>query len=147
MALTGEYAPSSSDWVREQVQRFEASDGAEANTLPGTGDRIVVITSIGHRSGKLRKNPVMRVEKDGTYLAVASKGGAPEHPEWFHNFMAHPEVELQDGPERHTYRARLAEGEERERWWRYAVETWPTYATYQDKTDREIPLFLLERVD
>lgn len=145
MALTGEYVPSKADWVREQVEKFEASNGAEANTLRETGEPIVVITSVGAKSGNLRKNPVMRVERDGTYVAIASKGGAPEHPEWYFNFIAHPEVELQDGPERHTYTARIAKGEERADWWDYAVQTWPTYAEYQRKTDREIPVFLLER--
>ncbi len=146
MTLEGTYAPSKQRWVRDQVEAFEASDGARANTLRDTGDPIVVITSVGARSGKLRKNPVMRVERDGTYVAIASKGGSPDHPEWYHNFLAHPEVELQDGPGKHTYVARLAEGEERDEWWRYAVETWPTYASYQERTDREIPVFVLERV-
>lgn len=145
MTLQGEYVPSKADWVREQVERFESSGGTEATVLERTGDPIVVITSVGARSGKLRKNPVMRVERDGTYVAIASKGGAPDHPEWYHNFVAHPEVELQDGAEKHTYAVRLAEGDEREDWWDYAVETWPTYGEYQRKTDREIPVFLLER--
>ena len=143
MALTGTYEPSPSDWVREQVEKFEASNGQEANTL--NGDPIVVITSIGAKSGKLRKNPVMRVERDGTYVAIASKGGAPEQPEWYYNFVEHPEVELQDGAEKHTYVARIAQGEERADWWQHAVATWPTYGEYQKKTDREIPVFLLER--
>jgi deazaflavin-dependent oxidoreductase (nitroreductase family) len=147
MTLTGEYAPSPEDWVREQVEKYEATDGAEANTLRDTGDPIVVITSVGAKSGKLRKNPVMRVERDGTYVAVASKGGAPEHPTWYHNFVANPVVELQDGPVKKTYRARLVEGEERADWWQYAVQTWPTYGEYQKKTDREIPVFLLEPLD
>jgi deazaflavin-dependent oxidoreductase (nitroreductase family) len=147
MTLEGTYAPSKQQWVRDQVEKFEASGGARANTLRDTGDPIVVITSIGARSGKLRKNPVMRVERDGTYVAIASKGGAPDHPEWYYNFIAHPEVDLQDGAEKHTYAARLVEGEEREEWWNYAVETWPTYASYQERTDREIPVFVLERVD
>jgi deazaflavin-dependent oxidoreductase (nitroreductase family) len=144
MTIQGEYIPSAQQWVREQVAEFEASNGQRANTLRDTGDPIVVITSRGAKSGAIRKNPVMRVEKDGKYVAVASKGGAPEHPEWYFNFVAHPEVELQDGAERKTYRARLLEGEERREWFEYAVETWPTYATYQQKTDREIPVFLLE---
>lgn len=147
MALHGEYVPSSSQWVRDQVAEFEASDGQQANVLPSTNDPIVVITSIGARSGKLRKNPVMRVERDGRYAAVASKGGAPEHPEWYHNLVAHPEVELQDGAVRRTYRARRLSGPERQDWWQHAVTTWPTYASYQQRTDREIPVFLLEPVD
>jgi F420H(2)-dependent quinone reductase len=140
--ITGEYVPSKTDWVRENVEKFEASNGTEANEL--NGYRIVVITSIGAKSGKVRKNPVMRVERDGSYVAIASKGGAPEHPEWYYNFLAHPEVELQDRTEKHVYRARVLEGDERADWWQHAVETWPTYASYQEKTDREIPVFLLE---
>ncbi|HEX7716342.1 MAG TPA: nitroreductase family deazaflavin-dependent oxidoreductase [Marmoricola sp.] len=148
MTLQGEYVPSKADWVREQVAKFEATNGAEANTLRDTGYPIVVITSVGAKSGYLRKNPVMRVEKDGKYVAVASKGGAPDQPEWYYNFLAHPEVELQDvGAPPRTYRARLLQGAERAEWWQYAVETWSTYASYQEKTEREIPVFLLEPVD
>jgi deazaflavin-dependent oxidoreductase (nitroreductase family) len=144
MTIQGEYAPSSQRWVRDQVEVFEASNGQRGNTLRDTGDPIVVITSRGAKSSTVRKNPVMRVERDGRYVAVASKGGAPEHPEWYHNFVAHPEVELQDGAERKTYRARLLDGDERKEWWQYAVDTWPTYGDYQHRTDREIPVFLLE---
>jgi deazaflavin-dependent oxidoreductase (nitroreductase family) len=146
MALEGTYVPSDRQWVRDQVAEFEASDGARANTLRDTGDPIVVITSVGAKSGNLRKNPVMKVERDGRYVAIASMGGAPENPKWVDNFLAHPEVELQDGAEKHTYKARLLSGEERADWWAYAVETWPTYGEYQKRTDREIPVFLLERV-
>jgi deazaflavin-dependent oxidoreductase (nitroreductase family) len=145
MTLTGTYAPSKQKWVREQVAAYEASDGALANTLRETGYPIVVITSVGAKSGNLRKNPVMRVERDGVYVAIASKGGADDNPEWYHNFVAHPEVELQDGAEKHTYVARLAEGAERADWWEYSVATWPTYGEYQKRTEREIPVFLLER--
>jgi deazaflavin-dependent oxidoreductase (nitroreductase family) len=147
MTLQGEYEPSTARWVRDQVAAYEASGGREANTLRGSKDPIVVITSVGAKSGKLRKNPVMRVERDGTYVAIASQGGAPVHPEWYYNFLANPEVELQDGAERHTYRARLVTGPERETWWQLAVDTWDTYATYQQKTEREIPVFVLERTD
>src|SRR4029078_7947854 len=112
--------------------------------LRDTGYPIVVITSLGAKSGKVRKNPVMRVERDGTYVAIASLGGAPQNPEWYYNFLAHPEVELQDGAVKKTYRARVVEGDERAGWWQHAVRTWPTYASYQEKTDREIPVFLLE---
>lgn len=143
MTLNGEYAPSPSDWVREQVEQYESSGGTEGNTMRGVP--IVVITSTGARSGKLRKNPVMRVEHDGAYAAIASKGGAPEHPEWFHNFVADPHVELQDGPEPHRYVARRVEGDERATWWQRAVAVWPHYDEYQQKTDREIPVFVLER--
>ncbi|QBR92699.1 nitroreductase family deazaflavin-dependent oxidoreductase [Nocardioides euryhalodurans] len=146
MALTGEYEPSTAAWVRNQVAAFEASDGARANTLASTGDPIVVITSVGARSGKLRKNPVMRVEHEGAYLAVASKGGSDDDPVWAHNFRARPEVDLQDGADKATYDVReLADGPERDVWWERAVRTWPRYGTYQQKTDRLIPLFLLER--
>jgi len=129
------------------VAEYEASDGQRANTLPDHPEwPIVVITSVGVKSGALRKNPVMRVEHDGVYAAVASKGGHPEHPEWYHNFLAHPEVELQDGAEKHTYRARVAEGEERAQWWERAVAVYAPYAEYQANTDREIPVFVLERL-
>ena len=144
--LEGEYEPSKQDWVREQVEKYEATGGREANTLRGHEEwPIVVVTSRGAKSGKLRKNPVMRVEHDGVYAAIASYGGSPQHPEWYHNFVAHPEVELQDGAEKHVYTVRILEGDERADWWQHAVATWPTYASYQEKTDREIPLFLLER--
>jgi deazaflavin-dependent oxidoreductase (nitroreductase family) len=133
--------------VRDQVATYEATDGAEANTLPGTDDQIVVVTSRGAQSGNLRKNPVMRVERDGTYVAIASKGGADENPEWFHNFVEHPEVELQDGAVRKTYRAEVVEGDERADLWQLAVDTWPTYAEYEKKTDRQIPVFKLTPLD
>ena len=145
MTLVGEYVPSKAKWVRDQVEKFETTDGQEANTLRDTGYPIVVITSVGAKSGHLRKNPVMRVERDGIYVAIASKGGSDEQPEWYHNFLAHPEVELQDGPEPHTYKVRVAEGEERAEWWERAVAVYSPYAEYQEKTDREIPVFLLER--
>lgn len=142
MALNGEYEPSPSDWVREQVETYEKSGGTEGTTLQGVP--VVVITSVGASSGKLRKNPVMRVEHDGVYLAVASKGGAPEHPAWYANFVAHPIVELQDGPDKREYVARIVEGDERTSWWERAVQVWPAYDEYQTKTDRQIPLFVLE---
>jgi F420H(2)-dependent quinone reductase len=106
-----------------------------------------VITSVGAKSGKLRKNPVMRVERDGKYLAIASYGGGPKHPVWYYNFLAHPEVDLQDGPTKKTYRVRLLEGAERAEWWEHAVATWPTYGRYQQRTEREIPVFLLEPIE
>jgi deazaflavin-dependent oxidoreductase (nitroreductase family) len=146
MTLEGDYVPSSQQWVRDQVAAYEASGGTEANTLQGGPDPIVIITSVGARSGKLRKNPVMRVERDGKYVANASKGGAPEDPTWADNFRTHPEVDLQDGPEPRSYRARELSGDERTAWWVLAVATWPTYASYQEKTDREIPVFLLEPI-
>jgi deazaflavin-dependent oxidoreductase (nitroreductase family) len=148
MTLQGTYEPSPTKWVRDQVAEFEASNGARANVLARTGDPIVVITSVGVTSGKLRKNPVMRVEHEGRYLAVASYGGRPEDPVWAENFRAHPQVDLQDGPDLATYDVReLPEGPERDEWWERAVATWSTYGEYQKKTDRLIPLFLLERAD
>lgn len=147
MAITGEYVPSKAQWVRDQVEQFEASNGQEANTLPGTSYPIVVITNVGAKSGYIRKTPLMRVERDGVYVAIASKGGAPDQPEWYFNFLAHPEVELQDGSERKTYRAELVEGDERADLWQLAVDTWSTYASYQEKTDRQIPVFKLVPTD
>jgi len=147
VTLQGEYEPSAAQWVRDQVETYERSGGTEANILRGHSEwPIVVITSVGAKSGKLRKNPVMRVEKDGVYAAVASQGGAPEHPTWYHNFVADPHVDLQDGPEPREYVARLAEGDERAEWWERCVAQYAPYAEYQEKTDREIPVFLLEPV-
>ena len=142
MALSGEYEPSSQRWVRDQVQKYESSDGTQGTTLRDVP--VVVVTSVGAKSGKLRKNPVMRVEHDASYAIVASVGGAPKHPSWYHNLVAHPTIELQDGPDRREYVVRLAEGDERARWWERAVEVWPDYATYQTKTEREIPVFIAE---
>ncbi len=147
MTLQGEYVPSKAKWVRDQVEKFEATDGAEANTLRETGYAIVVITSRGAKSGNLRKNPVMRVEREGVYVAVASKGGADEQPEWYFNFVEHPEVDLQDGATKKTYRVDLVDGEERADLWQLAVDTWPTYADYQKKTDRQIPVFKLTAIE
>lgn len=142
MPLQGEYAPSSQQWVRAQVEEYESSGGTKGTSLRGVP--VIVVTSMGAKSGKLRKNPVMRVEDDGSYAAVASKGGAPEHPDWYGNLLGHPLVEVQDGTAKGDYRARLLDGEEREQWWQRAVEVWPDYAEYQTKTDREIPVFVLE---
>ncbi|MFD1721253.1 nitroreductase family deazaflavin-dependent oxidoreductase [Amnibacterium endophyticum] len=142
MPLTGEYEPSTSAWARDQAERFEASGGAEANTLRGRP--IIVLTSVGARSGKLRKTALMRVEHEGRYAVVASKGGAPEHPVWFWNLQNQPHVELQDGPEKKDYDAREVTGPERDEWWARAVEAWPDYAEYQRKTDRAIPVFVLD---
>jgi deazaflavin-dependent oxidoreductase (nitroreductase family) len=146
MPLDGEYEPSPTQWVRDQVETYEATGGREANVLRGRAHwPIVVVTSRGAASGKLRKNPVMRVEHDGVYAAVASKGGSPEHPAWVANFRADPKVALQDGPEPHDYVAREIEGEERAEWWERAVAAYAPYAEYQQKTERLIPVFLLER--
>jgi F420H(2)-dependent quinone reductase len=141
--LHGDYEPSPSEWVRDQVAEYEASGGQKANTLLDTAMPIVVVTTRGAKSGKVRKNPVMRVEHDGAYCLVASKGGAPENPEWFHNLVAHPgEVTIQDGPEPFAVRVRRIEGDERAPWWARAVAAYPPYADYQKNTTREIPLFL-----
>ena len=146
MALTGTYVPSKAEWVRNQVEEYEASGGEKANTLPGTKYPIVVVTSVGAKSGNLRKNPVMRVERDGAYLAVASKGGAPDHPGWYKNIEASPEVEVQVGTRKTKARARTVTGEERARLWQQALEFWPPYADYQRKTEREIPVVVLEPI-
>lgn len=145
MTLTGEYVPSPSKWVRDQVELYESSGGTKGTTMRGLP--VVVVTSRGARSGKLRKTPLMRVEHDGCYAAVASQGGAPTHPTWYHNLLAHPEVELQDGPVRRSYRARELTGEERGTWWERAVAAFPDYADYQERTERSIPVFVLEPLD
>lgn len=144
MPLTGEYAPSTSAWARQQAETFEASGGQKANTLRGRP--VIVLTTVGAKSGKLRKTALMRVEHDGEYAVVASDGGAPKHPTWFWNLKKNPHVELQDGAEKHDYLARELEGDERATWWARALETWPAYADYQTKTDRVIPVFLLTRI-
>jgi deazaflavin-dependent oxidoreductase (nitroreductase family) len=144
MPLQGEYAPSSSKWVRDQVEEIESSGGERGTVLRGVP--VIVITSVGSGSGKLRKNPVMRVEHDGAYAAVASKGGAPEHPSWYRNLVEHPLVEVQDGAAKGDYTAREVSGDERAQWWERAVAAFPDYADYQEKTDREIPVFVLEPV-
>ena len=141
MPLTGDYEPSPSAWSREQAELFERSGGTEGNTLRGVP--IVLLTSVGAKTGKLRKTPLMRVEHGGEYAVVASLGGAPRHPVWYHNLKHHPHVELQDGPVKRDYTAREVTGEERATWWERAVAAWPDYAAYQQKTSRQIPLFVL----
>jgi deazaflavin-dependent oxidoreductase (nitroreductase family) len=144
--LTGEYEPSSRRWVREQVERYEATDGREANTLAGTSRPVVIFTTRGRKSGKIRKFALMRVEHDGSYAMVGSIGGAPKHPGWYFNLKADPEaLMVQDGAERFDATARELDGEEREIWWQRAVEAYPTYAKYQEKTERQIPVLLAER--
>lgn len=145
MPLEGEYAPSTSDWARQQAELFESSGGREGNTLRGIP--IVLLTSVGAKSGKLRKTPLMRVEYEGEYAVVASRGGAPQHPVWYHNLKANPHVELQDGAVKKDYMAREASGEDREIWWKRAVDAYPDYADYQEKTDRVIPVFVLTPMD
>jgi deazaflavin-dependent oxidoreductase (nitroreductase family) len=144
MPLQGEYAPSSSKWARDQAETYEATGGAEANLL--RGKPVIVLTTVGAKSGKLRKTALMRVEHEGEYAVVASQGGHPEHPAWYFNLKAHPHVELQDGPEKHDYEAREVTGAEKAEWWKRATETWPAYDDYQAKTDRQIPLFVLTRI-
>jgi deazaflavin-dependent oxidoreductase (nitroreductase family) len=141
MPLTGEYEPSTSDWARKQMELFESSNGSKGNTLRGMP--IIVVTSIGAQSGKLRKTPLMRVEHDGEYAAVASLGGAPKHPVWYYNLKQNPHVELQDGPVKQDYTAREVTGEEKAVWWERAVAAYPDYADYQKKTTRQIPVFVL----
>ncbi len=144
MPIEGEYQPSPRAWVREQVEQFEASGGTEATTLRDTDLPIVVITNLGAKSGKVRKTPLMRVEHGGKYLAVASQGGAPTNPLWYYNFVAHPDVVLQDGTKATEMVAREITGEEKAQWWDRAVAAFPPYAEYQAKTTRQIPVFLLE---
>jgi deazaflavin-dependent oxidoreductase (nitroreductase family) len=145
MPLQGEYEPPVAQWVRDQVEEYESSGGTSGVMLQGRP--TVIITSKGARSRKLRKNPVMRVEHDGSYLAVASKGGAPDNPSWYRNLAEHPLVELQDATAKGDYTARELSGDERATWWERAVEAFPNYAEYQQKTDRQIPVFLLEPAD
>jgi len=144
MPVEGEYEPSPRAWVREQVELYEGSGGAQGTTLRDTGLPVVIITNRGARSGKLRKTPVMRVEHDGRYAAVASQGGAPTHPFWYYNLRADPHIELQDGPRKQDMVAREVTGDERARWWARAVAAYPPYAEYQQRTDRQIPVFVLE---
>ncbi|MGC1238149.1 MAG: nitroreductase family deazaflavin-dependent oxidoreductase [Acidimicrobiales bacterium] len=146
MALEGEYEPSPSQWVRDQVEEYESSKGARANTLRDTGLPIVIFTTRGHRSGKIRKTPVMRVEHDGEYALVASKGGAPDNPQWYYNLVAYPDdVALQDGPEPFDVEVRQISGDEYAQWWERAVAAFPPYAEYKTKTSREIPVFVASR--
>ena len=141
MPLTGEYAPSTSDWARKQAELFESSGGAQGNELRGMP--VIVLTSVGAKSGLLRKTALMRVEHDGQYAVVASLGGAPKHPVWYFNLKANPLVELQDGAEKRDYIAREIDGDERAIWWERAVAAYPPYADYQLKTERVIPIFVL----
>ncbi|MFC5664160.1 nitroreductase family deazaflavin-dependent oxidoreductase [Kitasatospora misakiensis] len=146
MPLEGEYEPSPAQWVRDQVELYESSGGTEGLTLWDTGLPVIILTTRGVKSGKIRKIPLMRVEHEGRYAAVASKGGFPEHPVWYFNVKADPLVELQDGPVRQDMTARELAGEEKAEWWARAVAAFPPYAEYQEKTDRVIPVFVLEPV-
>jgi deazaflavin-dependent oxidoreductase (nitroreductase family) len=147
MTLSGEYIPSAAAWVREQVEAYERSGGREANTLRDTGLPVVIVTMRGNKSGAVRKVALMRVEHDGEYALVASKGGAPSHPVWYYNLASHPEeVLIQDGAEPLSYRVREVSGPERDEWWQRAVAAYPPYADYRERTTRQIPLFVATRV-
>ena len=147
MSLEGEYEPSTSQWVRDQVAEYEASGGQRANTLSDTGLPVIIVTSRGNKSGKIRKMPLMRVEHDGEYALVASQGGAPTHPVWYYNLKADPDaITIQDGPEPFDATVReLPEGDERAQWWARAVAAYPPYAEYQERTERRIPVFVATR--
>ncbi|MFF7970072.1 nitroreductase/quinone reductase family protein [Streptomyces sp. NPDC007905] len=147
MPLEGEYEPSPTQWVREQVELYESSGGTKGTTLMDTGMPVVVLTTRGARSGKIRKTPLMRVEHEGKYAVVASLGGAPKHPVWYFNVKSDPHVELQDGPVKRDMRAREVTGAEKAQWWERAVAAYPPYADYRKKTSREIPVFVVEPLD
>lgn len=146
MPIQGEYEPSPAQWVRDQVEAYEHSGGKQANTLRDTGLPVIIVTARGSKSGKVRKFPLMRVEHDGQYALVASKGGAPANPVWYGNLKRHPdEVMIQDGPEPFDVAVRELDGDERARWWTRAVAAYPPYAEYQEKTARRIPVFVASR--
>jgi len=144
MPLNGEYEPSAASWARDQVDLYERSGGTQGTDLNGLP--VIILTSLGARTGKVRKTPLMRVEHDGEYAVVASLGGAPKHPVWYYNLTANPHVELQDGPVRKDYQVREVHGAERDTWWERAVAAYPDYAEYQKNTDRTIPVFVLTPV-
>ena len=147
MTLKGEYEPSRAKWVRDQVEAYEASGGQKANTLMDTGLPVVIVTMRGNKTGKIRKIALMRVEHDGEYALVASMGGAPKHPVWYHNLVANPdEVTVQDGPEPFAVRVREVDGDERAAWWERAVAAFPPYADYQQRTERRIPVLVASPV-
>jgi len=143
MSADADYAPSTFDWVREQVERYESSGGTDGTTLRDTGYPVVVMTMRGGRSGKIRKVPVMRVEHGGDYVAIGSQGGAPADPHWVYNLRADPRITLQDSQQKTEMTARELDGDERAEWWERAVAAFPNYALYQQRTDRLIPVFLL----
>ena len=144
MPLTGEYEPSPSDWARDQVEKIEKSGGTEGTD--NQGHPVIVLTTVGAKSGKLRKTPLMRVEHDGEYAVVASLGGAPKNPVWYYNVVANPHVELQDGPVKKDYQAREVHGDEYQAWFERSVAAWPDYAEYAKKTTRTMPIFVLSPV-
>jgi deazaflavin-dependent oxidoreductase (nitroreductase family) len=146
VTVDGDYAPSSFDWVRDQVDSYERSGGQQANTLGDTGMPVVVVTMLGNKSGKVRKIALMRVEDDGEYALVASLGGAPKHPVWYYNLKANPDsVTVQDGAEPFPAQVREVTGDERAAWWERAVAAYPDYAEYQKRTERTIPVFVATR--
>jgi deazaflavin-dependent oxidoreductase (nitroreductase family) len=146
MPLQGDYEPSSTGWVREQVEAYESSGGQRANTLRDTGLPVIIVTTRGNKSGAIRKTPLMRVEHAGEYALVASQGGAPTHPVWYHNLTADPQaVVIQDGPEPFDAVVRELSGDERQTWWERAVAAYPPYAEYQARTERTIPVFVASR--
>jgi F420H(2)-dependent quinone reductase len=145
MPLSGEYEPSTSDWARENAEKYVESGGTDGTELQGKP--VILLSTIGAKTGKIRRTPLMRVEHDGEYAVVASLGGAPKNPVWYHNVKAHPRVELQDGPVTRDYEAREVFDDEKAAWWERAVEAWPDYAEYQTKTDRQIPVFVLTPVN
>ena len=144
MPLSGDYEPSTSDWARENAETYMESGGTEGTELKGKP--VILLTTIGAKSGKIRKTPLMRVEHNGEYAVVASLGGAPKNPVWYYNVKKNPRVELQDGTNAGDYEAREVFGDEKAAWWERAVAAWPDYAEYQKKTDRPIPLFVLTPV-
>ncbi len=144
MAFEDDYEPSKWQWVADQIAEYEASGGTRANTLRDTGIPVIIVTMRGHKSGKTRKIALMRVEHDGSYALVASKGGAPENPGWYHNLVAHPKVLVQDGPEPEDFTVRIVEGDERDAWWERSVAVFPRYDEYKAQTDRIIPVFVAE---
>jgi deazaflavin-dependent oxidoreductase (nitroreductase family) len=144
MPLTGEYEPSTSDWARENAETYMKSGGTDGTELKGK--RVILLTTVGAKTGKIRKTPLMRVENDGEYAVVASLGGAPKHPVWYWNIKKNPRVELQDGEVTKDYEAREVVGDDKAVWWERAVEAWHDYADYQKKTDRQIPVFVLTPV-
>ncbi len=146
MSNESEYQPSPWEWVSTQVETYERTRGAEGNTLMDTGMPIIVVTTIGAKTGAVRKTPLMRVEHDGEYALVASMGGAPKHPVWYFNLLAHPEsVRIQDGPEPFDVSIREVVGDEKATWWERSVAAYPPYAEYQEKTERQIPVFIATR--
>jgi F420H(2)-dependent quinone reductase len=146
MSVEGEYEPSPTQWVRDQVEAYESSGGQRGSTLRDTGLPVIIVTTRGNRSGKVRKTPLMRVEHGGEYALVASLGGAPKHPVWYYNLKSDPDaVAIQDGPEPFDVTVREVAGDERAKWWERAVQAFPPYAEYQAKTQRQIPVFIARR--